>query len=286
MGTYWIASELNKHPEIFCTHSYYHPITEASDETLPLFLTEKHRNLLKTRFSHLKLNDFLLEHRLATNKPFIGNSHAYTIDDALIQIKEQKLKNIKLVHLVRHPITRINSAISCFKKEWFEYGFIDHMSFTVKNYHTWGRPILKKNFMEMLEIVDNRLDYQFFITAVLQEVSSAHQTNTANNHSIPIIRYEELTSSVSTMTDLMNHIYINDSVANKRWIEESVAFNTKINAHSIKTPTNAIRQFAEWEDWQQAFYLQIINQHADFNSYAALYDILPTHAHNAVISPA
>lgn len=266
MGTFWLASQLNKHPSIFCTHAYDKPLWGATGAPLTGEEGERQRSIIKTRLGTLKLRHFLNEHAQATNKYFVGNVHAYNVDQVVLMKQQESMKSIRVVNLIRHPVSRIRSMFNCIKNEWFKEGYIDHLSFVPKAYLSQGRPIVQELFPSRLTEFDDSLDKQFFIYAVLHEKRSAAHAALAQQHQIPNLRYEDLTTSKEHLRQLVNYVCGDTLPHVDNWLSQDVTYK-KANPHSGLETHTLEAVFKAWEPWQKSLYDYIL-QDKHFRLYS------------------
>lgn len=270
MGTFWLASQLNKHPQIFCSHSYDKPAWGASGAPLRGDDGKRQRLMIKEYFGALSLENFFGENAEVTNKNIIGNVHAYNIDKALQMVRNENLPHVKLINLIRHPISRINSLVKCMKNEWFDFGYFDHLTFIPQLYREHGQALVKECFgAKYLNEFNDSLDKQFFVVAIIMERGTAYQVETALNHHVPNIKYEDITTSIEAMKKLICYMGNETLINDYDWIHQDITYK-KINSHTNTTSTNIKMIFKSWEKWKKRLYRHLITEKV-FNTYTSNY---------------
>ncbi len=258
MGTFWLATQLNKHPEIFCSHSYDKPAWGASGTALRGEEGERQRAVIKKYFGTLPLKQFFEENAEVTPKHFVGNVHAYNVEKALSLVKKENLQDVKIINLIRHPISRINSFVKCMKNEWFDFGYFDHLTFIPQNYREYGRKLVIECFGEKrLAEFDDSLDKQFFVTAAVLERGTAYQAQMAEQNKIPNIKYEDATTSKESMAQIVRYIG-NDSLINDYdWFDKGISYK-KINSHTNAHHDTIQSIFEGWDNWKKELYRHLV----------------------------
>jgi len=271
MGTFWLASQLNKHPQIFCSHSYDKPAWGANGFPLDGKEGERQREIIKQHFHQLPLEQFFIENAQVTKKMHVGNVHAYNIDKVLKKIKTEKLKDIKLLNLIRHPISRINSMVKCMRNEWIDEGYIEHLTYIPKIYHEHGRRLMFECFgTDQLNFCDDSLNKQFFIVALILERGTAYQVKIAEKNKIPNIRFEDMTVCKNTMEKIVRHVCGDELIDNYKWFNRDLTYE-KINSHTKASPNSTGSIFNGWDDWQKKLYKYVTAEKV-FKLYTKYYD--------------
>lgn len=270
MGTFWLASQLNKHTQIFCSHSYDKPAWGASGSPLRGTDGERQRKIFKQYFDKLTLENFFNENAEVTDKPFIGNVHAFSVDRALTLLKKEKLKNIKIINLIRHPISRINSLVKCMKNEWYDYGYFDHLTFIFKIYQEHGRRLVSECFNNHhLPEFDDSIERQFFVVALILERGTAYQVQTAEKNNISNIKYEDITTSKQAMEKLVRYLGNDALIDNYNWLNQDISYK-KINSHTNSTYNTIQSIFNTWDPWKKELYRYVVAEEI-FNLYTNNY---------------
>lgn len=265
MGTFWLASQLNKHPDIFCSHSYDRPAWGAEGAPLRGEEGERQRYIIKEFLAKMPLKKFFAENARVSFKSYVGNVHAYKIDRALELREKEKLFNVKIVNLIRHPITRINSLVNCIHNEWYDYGYVDHLAFVPKLYIDQGRKVIQDCLPRMVDEFDDSLQKQFFIVSALLEKRTALELAIAEKHAIPSFRYEDITSSKEILTQLVKEVSDETLIKNYDWISNDVTYK-KLNSHSQSAYQSTQAIFDGWEPWKKEIYRYIASDNI-FNVY-------------------
>ena len=79
-ATKWIAASLGKHPDIFCSHGYTYPPSQAKSKEYTLDELRKLRKD-KKRFYKISPENYFNELSSNINKKFLGCIHLFTISE-------------------------------------------------------------------------------------------------------------------------------------------------------------------------------------------------------------
>lgn len=241
-GTMWLAMKMNNHPEIFCTHSYQYPIVTPQEK---LSLEKNGANLLENinkHFWQLSLDQFFDQHEQVTHKKIIGNVHGFTFArfwQMLPSLKSERRRNLKILNMIRHPVTRISSCYN----HWLEgddnkFQFID---LDVKNNCEHIHYFLKKKKHKIEMTYENRA----FIVALLQSEHVAQDVETCHKEGIGNIIFEDMTNN----PDYYNRIFKGLTKLNPKEIE-TLDESSIQHKHNPKRMT-AIEHFESWESWKK-----------------------------------
>lgn len=254
-ATRWLSSILNMNPDIFCSHGYTHPPSATENRDLTNSEIEALTKKANERFWNLSLNEYINELNSIVHKKYIGSVHAYMYGYLLEKMKSENhlyLKNkLVIINMVRHPITRIQSAYKC----WLPENLSDiKESFVQTDFDNRCQFIINgiRKCKKLYSVSD-----KFFIVALLQSVDIAKDIELASRHKTKQIRFEDITSNPRSVSDL---IYDLSRQTIRIAIEEaSNLLNTKkINEHNTGSKLkDACNIFMDWEPWKKAAYLYI-----------------------------
>lgn len=262
-ATMFLALNFDNHEEVFCTHSYHWPIIEAIEK---LKLELSGANLLDNvnkYFWDLTLNDFFDEHKDATQKRVIGNIHAYTFSrfwQLLPGLRSTIKRNLKVLNMIRHPITRINSCFNHWKNGNIEkFPFID-LDYNINCSHIL-KHLAKKN-----KSFQVNYENKAFIVAILQSEHVAQDIYLADKFGIGHILFEEIIKDRDYFMRIFNTL---TTLTPK--IESEFMFNVKNNSmkhsHNKYSYLSPKEQFDKWKDWQKEAFTFICRENSMKNIY-------------------
>lgn len=251
-GTMWLSIRMNNHPKIFCTHSYQWPIMEPLEK---LRIEKAGFDLLGNANKHfwkLSLDQFFDQHEDSTKKKIIGNVHGFTFGrfwQMLPSLSAKRKRNLKLLNMVRHPITRINS---CYH-HWTEGG---------DNKFQFIKDDIKNNCNHILEFINKRnykveLTYEkrAFIVALLQSEHVAQDISLTHKEGIGNIIFEELTKDEDYYSRIFNGLTKLNPV-NDKSVDNDKSIQHTHSPHKL----SAKEQFDKWEPWKQESFRFVANR--------------------------
>lgn len=267
-ATRWLSAALNKHEDIFCVHGYTFPPVATADEDISNQEKVDIGQLAHNRFWKLNILDYLSELHSVQNPKFVGSVHAYMYGYLVNQIKKlnltREIKNLTIMNMVRHPINRIESAYKCWtvdNKPTSESTFVDY------DFNNNCTPIIKH--LNSIKKEFSNLD-KYFIVALYQAQGIAEDVKKATSDGIYQIRYEDLISNPTVLTNIIS--MITNNVVKLTPSEADNLFNTKrINQHNTAEPLAVKDQFQRWQPWQQIAYT-FIHQNEKFEEVYSPFD--------------
>ena len=108
-ATYWLASSLNAHPNVRCSHGQVlPPVLEYQVQPPDEVVLQAHTS--QDEFARRSLDDFFDELEKAGPAAVYGNVHAYSAHTLFTHVLRGPVRrNPVVLNVVRHPITRIES---------------------------------------------------------------------------------------------------------------------------------------------------------------------------------
>lgn len=265
-ATYWLASCLNAHPDIICTHGPvlppvldYH--SQPSDDV--------------TKYAHETVNAFYArtidqvfeEIEAAGHAKLYGNVHAYSADQ-LFKISNFEFPNRKpvIINLVRHPITRIESLT---RRLLFELNFNPFIKDMLgPGFYSYVTPDVLDNITDEIGVDLNNIDVRAFIYS-----ACFIPTNDLNDFNLPVfhIPMESLTKDIECFIWLFRQIaqgYVNIT---SEYIHGVFNTNRK-NDHAQEM--SSIRRYGLWETWKQKIFKIVMEKFDGVNTYMRFgYDV-------------
>lgn len=253
-ATTWLAATLSMHPKIFCAHHVTHPPREAVKKDASLEVFFQKRGLDTAWLEKVDVCQFMHDHSAVTEKPFVGNVHAFKIDTLLPRLVGEAAK-IPVVNLTRHPITRIES-IARHRKKHGDYD--PKMRGLVEMW--WEeeqealRPLIEKYAIDV-SVEENRL----FLLAARSWLKFFRQDEAAYRAGIPQVRYEDVTTRPETLAELIRYVTKGQVEADADYLAKAYADRMRIN-HNREEPLDAHAQYTQWEPWQKAAFHAVLDE--------------------------
>lgn len=245
----WLAGILNKIPGVYCTHGYTYPPMQAKLEEITHH-DIYHRERSSKRFERLPLKQYFREISQATDAPIVGNVLSFYLGRLLDRSSRWQLNNksLKIINVIRHPITRINSTL----KTWDPHGegalppfvpvdFLNHCTHIIE--------YVTKHY----KVDVNSSKAKSFIVALLAMQHIARDVRMAKKISVSNVKYEDLTRDINVFSDVLSHLTGLYSTESKQQIND-IFHCDKINAHNKGASDDPEIQYEQWEPWQQAAY--------------------------------
>lgn len=262
-ATRWLSSVLNKHPDIFSSHGYTYPPTHTENRDLSQEEIEKILSLSNKRFWEITLSQYISELKEVKSKSYIGSVHAYMYGYLMNQLKDPSIaharKQLVIINMVRHPISRIQSAFKCWLPDHLENV---ESSFVDNDFNNRCRFITSsiKNIKTDYSISD-----KYFTVALLQACDIARDIALATKNKCPQIRFEDITTkpdSIKSIIKLISQGKIKLSPEEAQNLLQTDRINEHNKGNHPKQPDHI---FSTWEEWKQRAYLHI-HQSQNFDS--------------------
>ncbi len=240
-ATYWLASVLNKHPDIFCAHGptfKYFPLDEEHFERNTQIVSEREYYYGLTPAEILRHME-----REVMGAKLYGNVHAFTAN-RLDKKLGSEARDLKRINLLRHPFTRIPS----FAHHWVEKA--QALDFARKNIEELiegnsGCQSLMKLISERFEVDFSQLINRAFVYAIIQQGADVPDSRVECPH----ICCERLTKELDYFLWLFDHITGNALQPHENMIEAYKNSGRK-NA-TTEHEKSAFEIAAQWRDWQR-----------------------------------
>lgn len=258
-ATRWLATVLNTHPEIFCTHGYSYPPQAPDAHDLTHDEKTKIAEISAARFWKLSIHDFIYELKSSTSKKYIGNVHAYMYGYLMDSLKPWNLFNIqeslKIMNMVRHPVTRIESAFKCWsagQTETSTSSFVDNDFYNRCTHIT--------DYLSQKHNISYNVTERFFTVALLQAEDIAKDVLRAKNDDIFQVAFEDITTKTDTLVKIIQTISNGDLTLTTEQAR-SMLSTQALNKHNNNGRSSPAAQYEAWQPWQQDAFKFICEAH-------------------------
>ncbi len=261
-ASYWLASSLNKHPDIICSHG---PLVDSCS----LSLMPPKEQILR---AHCQRDDFTrktidqLFDELEKNgqAKAYGNVHGYGLVSLIGKSNLEKTRHkIVVSNLTRHPITRIESH----KNEWlYEITFSPVIRRILREFDPTKVNMIQSRFKHIdFTVPENWV----FVVALLSIITSDLQELQIDfNH----ITMERLTSDPELLLHFINKITQGAVSITSSFIEDMInsdRYNGRSNSKRF-----SMSVFDSWEEWKRTAFKLVLDEYKVKELYSSFgYDL-------------
>ena len=249
-ASYWLASFLNKHPDIICSHGSLTDIPSPYDTELINERSIRAHNL-HGNFIAKTIDQFLDGLEKTGQAKAYGDVHGYSLVALIKKSNLEKTRHkIVVSNLTRHPITRIESL----KNQW--------------SYKITISPMLRKILSEYAPMKVNMIQSRFkhidftvpenwlFVVALLKTIiSDSKELPIDFNH----ITMERLTCDPELLFHLINKITQGAVSISSSFIEEMInsdRYNKRSNSKRF-----SLSVFDSWEEWKRTAFRLVLDEY-------------------------
>jgi hypothetical protein len=251
-ATYWIASILNKHPDIICNHgpSIIDESFDISNDNIPdSYTLEVHKN--KNNFYKMTLDEVFNYIESKGNALAYGNVHGYAAH-SIEKLKNNSKKIFRAINIVRHPVTRIESLYNRILYEAkFNYYFKNDFP---EKYNTYVNPevvdFLKNNYDVDIHSIKFQI-FMFVLFLVVDHDSRDLDTN------IYHIQMERITKDMEYFYWVFNYLFENSIIFDKNYYNTIMNINKK---NVLKEEILSEFQFDLWEQWKKDIFIKLVDK--------------------------
>ncbi len=253
-ATYWLADALNSHRDIICNHGLL-PVTSYGDRLEKSLILYQHENesiLVSKSFDDLF--DDLEKTGLAK---VYGNVHGYSACTYYFKLATNKpRREIRVINLARHPITRIESLAN----EWlYESTFSSTMCHRLENIRHQNE-LNKRAFAYVqsafphvdLSIKDNSI----FLLALLSVISSDFQE--LQIEGLLNIPMERLTKDAEYFCFIFSLLTQGSIEIEPKYLHDVISSGRK-NQHS-KAEMSSIEVYEQWAKWKRTVFQLVLKE--------------------------
>lgn len=261
-ATYWLASALHLHEDVQCSHGpALPPVLEFSTQPPDEFALQAHQ--CQDEFSKKSLDAFFAELELASEKPIVGNVHAYAAHQLTTRpILFNPQREIAVINVVRHPLTRIESLA---RRVLHEARFSDYSRSLLHEHFGSYVPkmvtdYLGENHAVDLEIMENRA----FLYAAF---SVPHVDSMDFDTPIQHIPMERLTKDAEFFSWFFAFVTQGSANLSGDYLDK-VMKSERMNHQAPERP--AVALYEKWPTWKKATIQAISEWYGFTDSYSGL----------------
>ena len=250
-ATYWLASKLNLHPDIICSHGRYIPPVVEYHDMIPAGQDLRAWAVP----NNLKPAEYFAEIRKVNVAKFYGNVHGWMVSDLLHAGHDcDDSIHYPVVNLVRHPIARTHS----FWRRWtMECSYNVIMRDQIV--HAFWRGDLQRKMAAEVKgcfgVDCSEMKDLLFIHAVAQMVLDAKEATLEFKQ----IRMEDITKKVDSFVDLFRILTCDEIQPSQNYIKE--VFSTSSINRSEKVPMSTQERYDGWSEWQRHIFSSCARNH-------------------------
>lgn len=240
-ATYWLASRLNGHPDILCSHGpVAAPVTDYPDRQPEEQCLHAWAHL--DEFLSLSLDEYFDSLVKAGRYRVYGSVHAYTANHMAHTMQSAPPKRIiALVDLTRHPVTRCES----YKNRWLHViSFNPHTAAWIDDSFTKLNSTVD-NILEFFNVDFDRIEHRVFLVAL------HHFELDFSNVLAPVPRLpmERLTRDPESFLWLFRYVTQGRADIDQDFLKEAFSVG-RMNVESKKA-LSSVELFHRWEDWKK-----------------------------------
>lgn len=263
-ATTWLSRVLSNHPQIYCSHALSH---HKDSQNLIQRVRDLHHYQQMPFYS--AVTDLAKEH---VDKKYIGNAHGYKIATLIANVmKFPHAGNIRIVNMMRHPITWIASTHGNYIKQskFSTFSLGDILAKFNSDYVFFQEQASKHQCDPM--------DWNFILFCAacvrLNEIKNDFVTIEKHNmQNIQHYKMEETTTDAEVLKRLIKSITSDEILIGDAYIEQVYA-EGKVNKHRSKT-LSIEEQYNDWYEWQRDIFNLYMNKLSLHEHYRKLsYDI-------------
>lgn len=257
-ASHWISSSLSTNKDIFCSHGYTFP-PKVYKDGYSYKEEAENRKKYRSRITNLSISEYFKELEENIDKKNIGAIHLFNYSNINSEKDQALIKKIKIVSIVRDPITRIQSFYEHFvfqaprdnllKKDLYDWVEKNISLNDIQNF-------LKQNFPK-IDLKDSKNIY--FIAALGITNSASGNLSESLKQNIKCFKYEDITSEIKIQQKFLNCIFT-DTEHNAK----DLFLKKKTNAHR-KVSLNGLSCYKSWENWKKISFNYLFNGY--FNMY-------------------
>lgn len=248
-ATLWLASALNRHEKVFCTHGYSYPVESAHGRDLTLEEDLKRIQATTDRFWDLSVEAYLNELEEAASHPVVGNVHAFTVGrllDLLPACPKKMRRQLIIMNMIRHPVSRMLSTFKCWTSEQDETVIAP---FVEKDFNTRCQHIVSYLLnRHKIDFTNNR--NKNFVASLLVMEDITRDAQLADHKKIHNIRYEDITKDKDYFGKVAKQL-LGKSMPLQPSELDFMFSQDIINRHAKSKPIQSDKIFENWNDWQR-----------------------------------
>lgn len=255
-ATHWLSEVLNRHPLIYCSHGFTWP---KLDKEMASFGKGSSRMMWERRtdFENFSIGQFLFLHERATDKPFVGNVHGYSMGAISRKMRSREdainpnfggndapsgtiARPIKIVNLIRYPILQCDSMVKRTLAS-IRLGNVHHQT----HLHQARATLSLLNISHEYVIENfNAEEVWSFVYALGITLDTVRDSA----FNVPQFRMEDIVSRPAELTRLIHAICSTDISIPDAFCTESMRLGPRdVTSDRART---APEVFSGWSDWK------------------------------------
>lgn len=278
-ATKWLAVALASHPDVFVAHGKHALDAVVTGELARESSTGDHEsittgNVLASWYADTALADvFAAYARVKPGVLAVGSVHSYTLDTLMKRPDaETALVDVKIVNIVRHPVTYVESHTALVRKA--------HRAPELRRHYETDMFRAALAQVPELALIDCA-DLQEFIAFTVSCFSAAGFEHDFAIAGVPHVAMEQLTGSVTALHAWCESVTGLTYAADR--LERLIAAGP-LNRHRAASSTarGADEVYRNWATWQRDVFALIVSP-AVLRSFESLgYDLEMTRQHDPV----
>lgn len=263
-GSSWLATALNKHKDILCTHSAANVLPDSgkgySKEEEKI---SSEARSLKLNTQQMQLSDYFKHQEALGNAKLYGSVHTYRLRDIPKLVKNNTSNNLRfnVVNLVRHPVNLVASGQGQFTQmiEFDIFARVEVLNFFTKssNFYLYLREKYNLDLCNWDTVCFLAAAQHMFILSQEQALVKG----------VVNFKMEDLTTTPDLLKRLIKLISSDQITVNEEYLDDVYNLG-KINIHKKgKKIYTCQEQFELWSDWQKEAFVYFFKESKIENSY-------------------
>lgn len=256
-GTNWLSKNINSIRGVLCTQHIYN----LEFKNGPIKTSINDATSIEEYFN--KINFFKLYPTKA-----LGNVHGFSY--AKIASEAKSIKNLTVVNLIRHPISRIESGymtnilLEADKRRFNkEHNQIDKYN-AIINESEYYNKIIAKYGASIFHDYKNIL----FLQVLARQDKAYEDMRMCVEDNIPQVRFEDITKDPRALTELVSKISGGSVILSEKEANHMINKPPLNNHHNISLSSE--QKYVSWQDWKKYAFLLHLQQ----NNKRELYELL------------
>jgi len=264
-ATYWLASALNSHDDVICSHSFFVPPVTVFENPPSRERALKTWDQLGT--IQLTIDQYYDEIEKCGAARAYGNVHGYTLSGFLREKEKGVRRDYVVCNLVRNPVTRVES----YWRRWMDVSsYNEKQKSFFRNVFETGvhHKILADKVASKFDLDFSQRENWFFINALVNIMAETSEIKLEYPH----IRMEELTSDSECFRNTFKKLTSNAVAIDGKYLETIFKIG-KMNQQR-ENSVSPKDQFEEWSPWKRYIFLEMARDWALNDAYEQVgYDL-------------
>jgi hypothetical protein len=258
----WFAHALNSHPEITCTHSEESLLAADnihSNKRLAETVRERYQARITRR--HKTIDQFFVDIIDKGNTSVCGGVHTHRLSDLqIIENQSQSQIYFKLMNLVRHPVSLVNSGAGHLG-DLLVFD-IYMMSGLLGSIHNESEFFFKLANDFQLNLMDKEILTFIGGCTNLFDLGNDYKTS----YKPMPIQMEMLTSDRDYYKEMVSTLVQNKIELTDQYLDQVFQIGT-VNQHKRNAIKHASEYYSEWQPWQKECFRYCLNKSGILSHY-------------------